>query len=129
MLQCEVAQDPPEIYSIMGKLKMPVHKREPELRLVLAATVPHVSFDTPWQETIKIHYCIFGTDIGDGNYTENKIDKLANVHMGLDMKTRQLLRLAWIIWNGYQYAVEHIQLKEAIDAGWHPRVTRIETQY
>jgi len=69
----------------------------------------------------EIDYYVWMTDLEENSIVDNFID---NIHYRTRAKeeTKQTIRLAWIIWNGYNYAVEHIMKKDYVDLDWHPRV-------
>ena len=115
--RCELATDPERVQ--MGNTYTTLY-REPQLRITATGIKDHGSL---YKEGFEIDYIIFGSDLGD-NSQVNKFIKRIN---SFDNETKQTLRLAWILANGYKYAVEQTQKKSHIDEGWHPRVVQYTT--
>ena len=91
---------------------------EPELKLTL--TVAEDS--NTLIEYTKIDYAIFTGDLQDGSRVD---DVIGGDIMGYDPEARQVLRLAFILYNGVQYGMRNIQKREYLDKGWHPRVINV----
>jgi hypothetical protein len=70
----------------------------------------------------ELDYAIFMSDLEDGSLVDEIIG--GNIR-GYDPEVRQVLRLAFILYNGIQYGVRNIQKKEYLDKGWHPRVVEV----
>lgn len=95
--------------------------QEPSLILELTVTDCH-SFFT---EDIDLKYIIDEEDLLDGS----SVDKVIGGDMkNYSFKTRETLRLAFIIYNGIRYAIDGEQKKEYIDKGWYPRLVSIQRQ-
>jgi hypothetical protein len=70
----------------------------------------------------ELDYAIFMSDLEDGSLVDEIIG--GNIR-GYDPEVRQVLRLAFTLYNGIQYGVRNIQKKEYLDKGWHPRVVEV----
>ena len=95
--------------------------REPELRIDLTVTKDHAG----WIERIDVSYLICDKDLEDGSLVDELI--------GGDLKkqapnTRQVLRLAFILYDGIRYAMRGNHKKAYTDRGWLPRVISIQRQ-
>ena len=76
-------------------------------------------------EDIDLKYIIDEEDLLDGS----SVDKVIDGDMkNYSFKTRETLRLAFIIYNGIRYAIDGEQKKEYIDKGWYPRLVSIQRQ-
>ena len=89
--------------------------REPELKIESVVVKDHGS----WIERVDLEYTIYGRDLEDGSL----IDEL----IGGDLKKcspnmRQVLRLAFILYDGIRYAMRGNHKKAYMDKGWRPRV-------
>ena len=87
-----------------------------ELRLETMITIDHGS----WYETLDVDYLIHESDLGDNSEVNKVIGKIDK----FDDNTKRALRLAYIIWDGYRYATEHIQ-----DKDFRPRVINIQMRF
>ena len=95
--------------------------REPELRIELTTTKDH----SGWVEHIDLEYSIYGRDLED--------DSLVDELIGGDLKKqapnmRQVLRLAFILYDGIRWGRTGTLKKEYADKGWLPKVTNIQRQ-
>ena len=95
--------------------------REPELMIESVVVKDHGS----WIERVDLSYLIYGRDLEDGSL----IDEL----IGGDMKKqapgmRQVLRLAFILYDGVRYGMRGNHKKAYMDKGWFPRVLVIQRQ-
>ena len=95
--------------------------REPELMIESVVVKDHGS----WIERVDLSYLIYGRDLEDGSL----IDEL----IGGDMKKqapgmRQVLRLAFILYDGVRYGMRGNHKKAYMDKGWLPRVSVIHRQ-
>ena len=93
--------------------------REPELRIESIVVKDHGG----WTEHIDLEYSILGGDLKDGSLVDELI--------GGDLKKqapdmRQVLRLAFILYDGIRYGTTGKQKKEYADKGWLPKVTSIQ---
>ena len=76
-----------------------------------------------WTEHIYLEYSILGEDLKDGSLVDELI--------GGDLKKqapdmRQVLRLAFILYDGIRYATTGTWKKDYADKGWLPKVTSIQ---
>ena len=95
--------------------------REPELKIESIVVKDHDS----WIERIDISYLIYGKDLEDGSLVDELI--------GGDLKKqapnmRQVLRLAFILYDGIRWGRTGTWKKEYADKGWLPKVTNIQRQ-
>ena len=78
-----------------------------------------------WTEHIDLEYSISGDDLKDGSLVDELI--------GGDLKKqapdmRQVLRLAFILYDGIRYWMTGEQKKEYTDKGWSTRVVSAQSQ-
>ena len=95
--------------------------REPELKIESVVVKDHGS----WIERVDLSYVIYGRDLEDGSL----IDEL----IGGDLKKqapdmRQVLRLAFILYDGIRYGLRGNHKKAYMDKGWLPRVVCVQRQ-
>ena len=95
--------------------------REPELKIESIVVKDHGS----WIERIDVSYLICGEDLEDGSLVDELI--------GGDLKKqapnmRQVLRLAFILYDGVRYATRGNHKKAYTDKGWLPRVIGVQRQ-
>ena len=95
--------------------------REPELKIESVVVKDHGS----WIERVDLSYTIYGKDLEDGSL----IDEL----IGGDLKKqapgmRQVLRLAFILYDGVRYGLRGNHKKAYMDKGWLPRVVGVQRQ-
>ena len=95
--------------------------REPELKIESVVVKDHGS----WIERVDVSYLIYGRDLEDGSL----IDEL----IGGDLKKqapgmRQVLRLAFILYDGVRYGLRGNHKKAYMDKGWLPRVVCVQRQ-
>ena len=95
--------------------------REPELKIESIVVKDHGG----WTERIDVSYLICGKDLEDGSL----IDEL----IGGDLKKqapgmRQVLRLAFILYDGVRYGLRGNHKKAYMDKGWLPRVSVVQRQ-
>ena len=96
--------------------------RESELKIESIVVKNH---GDGWIERVDLEYTIYGKDLEDGSL----IDEL----IGGDMKKhspnmRQVLRLAFILYDGVRYGLRGNHKKAYMDKGWRPRVSVIHRQ-
>lgn len=94
---------------------------DPQLRIELTTTKDH----SDWIEHIDLEYRILGDDLKDGSLVDELI--------GGDLKKqdpimRQVLRLAFILYDGIRWGRTGTWKKEYADKGWLPKVTNIQRQ-
>lgn len=95
--------------------------REPELKIESIVVKDHGG----WIERVDVSYIIYGRDLEDGSLVDELI--------GGDMKKhspnmRQVLRLAFILFDGIRYAMTGNHKKAYTDKGWLPRVSVVQRQ-
>ena len=76
-----------------------------------------------WAEHIYLEYSISGDDLKDGSLVDELIGGDLS-KQAPDM--RQVLRLAFILYDGIRYATTGEQKKEYADKGWLPKVASIQ---
>ena len=94
---------------------------DPQLRIELTTIKDHDG----WTEHIDLEYRILGEDLKDGSLVDGLI--------GGDIKKqapgmRQVLRLAFILYDGIRWGRTGTLKKEYADKGWLPKVTNIQRQ-
>ena len=95
--------------------------REPELKIESTVVKDHGS----WIERVDLEYTIYGRDLEDGSLVDELI--------GGDLKKqapnmRQVLRLAFILYDGIRYGMRGNHKKAYTDKGWLPRVSVVQRQ-
>ena len=118
--QCSIeAQPAGEAVSIDGTVLCV--GREPELRIALTTTKDHGG----WTEHIDLEYRILGDDLKDGS----QVDELIGGDLSKQAPDmRQVLRLAFILFDGIRCIMTGEQKKEYADKGWRPRVINAQRQ-
>ena len=112
-----------EIKTTTAAIGVPIYlKPEPELKIDLAVSKDHGG---GWIEHIDVSYLIYGKDLEDGSLVDELI--------GGDLKRqapnmRQVLRLAFILYDGIRYAMTGKHKKAYTDKGWRSRVLVIRRQ-
>ena len=95
--------------------------REPELKIELTTTKDH----SGWSERIDLGYAIYGRDLEDGSLVDELIGgDLSKQAPGM----RQVLRLAFILYDGIRWGRTGTWKQEYADKGWLPKVTSIQRQ-
>ena len=95
--------------------------REPELRIDSIIVKDHDG----WIEHIDLGYTIYNRDLKDGSL----VDELIGGNLSKQAPNmRQVLRLAFILYDGIRYAMTGEQKKAYADKGWLPKVTSIQRQ-
>ena len=94
---------------------------DPQLKIELTTTKDHDG----WTEHIDLEYSISGDDLKD--------DSLVDELIGGDLKKqapdmRQVLRLAFILYDGIRWGRTGTWKQEYADKGWIPKVTNIQRQ-
>ena len=95
--------------------------REPELRIESIVVKDHNS----WIERIDLGYTIYDRDLKDGSLVDELIGGDLRKHAP---NMRQVLRLAFVLYDGIRYAMTGEQKKAYADKGWLPKVTSIQRQ-
>ena len=94
---------------------------DPRLRIELTTTKDHDG----WTESIDLEYSILGEDLKDGSLVDELIGGDLS-KQAPDM--RQVLRLAFILYDGIRYATTGTWKIKYTDKGWLPKVTNIQRQ-
>ena len=94
---------------------------DPQLKINLTTNKDHGG----WTEHIDLEYSISGEDLKDGSLVDELI--------GGDLKKqvpgmRQVLRLAFILYDGIRWGRTGTWKQEYADKGWLPKVTNIQRQ-
>ena len=111
-----------EIKTTTAAVGVPIYlKPEPELKIESIIVKDHGG----WIERIDISYSICGEDLEDGSQVDELIDGDLKKHSP-DM--RQVLRLAFILYDGVRYGMRGNHKKAYTDKGWLPRVVCIQRQ-
>ena len=96
--------------------------REPELKIDLTVSKDHGG---GWIERIDVSYLIYGKDLEDGSLVDELIGGDLKKHAP---NMRQVLRLAFILYDGIRYAMTGEHKKAYADKGWLPRVVCVRRQ-
>ena len=96
-------------------------KPEPELKIDSIVVKDHGG----WIERIDTSYSICGEDLEDGSQVDELIGGDLKKHSP-DM--RQVLRLAFILYDGVRYGMRGEHKKAYTDKGWLPRVVGVQRQ-
>ena len=111
-----------EIKTTTAAIGVPIYlKPEPELKIESIVVKDHGG----WIERVDVSYSICGEDLEDGSQVDELIDGDLKKHSP-DM--RQVLRLAFILYDGIRYAMRGNHKKAYTDKGWLPRVVCIQRQ-
>ena len=95
--------------------------REPELKIESIVVKDHGG----WIERIDVSYLIYGRDLEDGSLVDELIGGDLKKHAP---NMRQVLRLAFILFDGIRYAMTGEHKKAYADKGWRPRVVCVWRQ-
>ena len=112
-----------EIKTATAAVGVPIYlKPEPELKIESIVVKDHGG---GWIERVDVSYVVYGKDLEDGSLVDELI--------GGDLKKqapdmRQVLRLAFILYDGIRYAMTGETKKAYTDKGWLPRVVCIRRQ-
>ena len=93
---------------------------DPQLKINLTTTKDHDG----WTESIDLEYSILGEDLKDGSLVDELIGGDLS-KQAPDM--RQVLRLAFILYDGIRYAMTGEHKKAYTDKGWRSRVLNIQS--
>ena len=94
---------------------------DPQLKIELTTTKDHDG----WTESIDLEYRISGDDLKDGSLVDELIGGDLS-KQAPDM--RQVLRLAFILYDGIRWGRTDTWKIEYADKGWLPKVTNIQRQ-
>ena len=118
-----ITQCSKEIKTTTAAVGVPIYlKPESELKIELTVNKDHGG---GWIERVDLSYLIYGRDLEDGSLVDELI--------GGDLRKqapnmRQVLRLAFILYDGIRYAMTGEHKKAYTDKGWLPRVVCIRRQ-
>ena len=96
-------------------------KPEPELKIESIVVKDHGG----WIERVDLSYVVYGEDLEDGSQVDELIGGDLKKHSP-DM--RQVLRLAFILYDGVRYGMRGNHKKAYTDKGWLPRVVGVQRQ-
>ena len=94
---------------------------DPQLKIALTTTKDHDG----WTESIDLEYRISGEDLKDGSLVDELIGGDLS-KQAPDM--RQVLRLAFILYDGIRWGRTGTWKQKYADKGWLPKVTNIQRQ-
>lgn len=96
--------------------------REPELKI---ESIVVIKDHGSWIEYIDLGYAIYGRDLEDGSL----VDELIGGNLKKQAPNmRQILRLAFILYDGIRCIMTGEQKKAYADKGWRPRVIKAQRQ-
>ena len=95
--------------------------REPELKIESVVVKDHGG----WIERVDLEYTIYGRDLEDGSLVDELIGGDLKKH---SPSMRQVLRLAFILYDGVRYGMRGNHKKAYMDKGWLPRVSVVWRQ-
>lgn len=116
---CSIEAQPAEP-STTAAVGVPIYLK-PELKIESIVVKDHGG----WIERIDVSYSICGEDLEDGSQVDELIGGDLKKHSP-DM--RQVLRLAFILYDGVRYGMRGNHKKAYTDKGWLPKVTNIQRQ-
>ena len=112
-----------EIKTTTAAIGVPIYlKPDPELKIESVVVKDHGG---GWIERIDVSYLIYGKDLEDGSLVDELIGGDLKKHAP---NMRQVLRLAFILYDGIRYAMTSEHKKAYADKGWLPRVVCIRRQ-
>ena len=98
-----------------GKWRMTV-KVPATIKIAANITVDHGS----WYERLDVDYLFTERDLSD----DGEVNKVIGDISKFDSDTKEILRLAYILFDGYNYAAKRIQHKD-----FHPRVVKVSSRF
>ena len=111
-----------EIKTTTAAVGVPIYlKSEPELKIDSIVVKDHGG----WIERVDLSYVVYGKDLEDGSLVDELIGGDLKKHSP-DM--RQVLRLAFILYDGIRYGMRGNHKKAYADKGWCPRVVGVQRQ-
>ena len=111
-----------EIKTTTAAVGVPIYlKPEPELKIESIVVKDHGG----WIERVDLSYVVYGKDLEDGSLVDELIGGDLKKHSP-DM--RQVLSLAFILYDGVRYGMRGNHKKAYTDKGWLPRVVCIQRQ-
>ena len=112
-----------EIKTTTAAIGVPIYlKPEPELKIESVVVKNH---GDGWIERVDLEYTIYSRDLEDGSLVDELIGGDLKKHSP-DM--RQVLRLAFVLFDGIRYGLRDNHKKAYMDKGWLPRVSVIHRQ-
>ena len=112
-----------EIKTTTAAVGVPIYLNpEPELKIELTVNKDHGG---GWIERIDVSYLIYGKDLEDGSLVDELIGGDLKKHAP---NMRQVLRLAFSLYDGIRYAMTGKHKKKYTDKGWRSRVLIIQRQ-
>ena len=112
-----------EIKATTAAIGVPIYlKPDPELKIESIVVKDHGG---GWIEHVDISYLIYGKDLEDGSLVDELIGGDLNKQAP---NMRQVLRLAFILFDGIRYAMTGEHKKAYADKGWLPRVVCVRRQ-
>ena len=118
-----ITQCSKEIKTTTAAVGVPIYlKPESELKIELTVNKDHGG---GWIERVDLSYLIYGRDLEDGSLVDELIGGDLKKHTP---NMRQVLRLAFILYDGVRYAMTGEHKKAYADKGWLPRVVCIRRQ-
>ena len=111
-----------EIKTTTAAVGVPIYlKPEPELKIESIVVKDHGG----WIERVDVSYLICDEDLEDGSLVDELIGGDLKKHAP---NMRQVLRLAFILYDGIRYAMTGKHKKKYTDKGWRSRVLIIQRQ-
>ena len=111
-----------EIKTATAAVGVPIYlKPEPELKIDSIVIKDHGR----WIERMDLEYTIYGRDLEDGSPVDELIGGDLKKHSS---NMRQVLRLAFILYDGIRYAMTGKHKKKYTNKGWRSRVLIIQRQ-
>ena len=111
-----------EIKTTTAAVGVPIYlKPEPELKIESIVVKDHGG----WIERVDVSYLICGEDLEDGSLVDELIGEDLKKHAP---NMRQVLKLAFILYDGIRYGLRGNHKKAYMDKGWLPRVVCVQRQ-
>ena len=111
-----------EIKTTTAAVGVPIYlKPEPELKIESIVVKDHGG----WIERVDVSYLICGEDLEDGSLVDELIGEDLKKHAP---NMRQVLRLAFILYDGVRYGLRGNHKKAYMDKGWFLRVVCVQRQ-
>ena len=110
-----------EIKKTTATIGVPIYLK-PELKIDSIIVKDHGG---GWIERIDVSYLIYGKDLEDGSLVDELIGGDLKKHAP---NMRQVLRRAFILYDGIRYAMTGKHKKKYTDKGWRSRVLIIQRQ-
>ena len=118
-----ITQCSKEIKTTTAAIGVPIYlKPDPELKIESVVVKDHGG---GWIERVDLSYVVYGRDLEDGSLVDELIGGDLKKHAP---NMRQVLRLAFILYDGIRYAMTGEHKKAYADKGWLPRVVCVRRQ-